>query len=61
MANIIEFTKRLKKAREIATTGKSNPGNPYGLRGTETIPTAARGFGLITKKKKKPISKPEVI
>jgi|GEM_PF-4569772 len=50
-----EFARRLEKARKIG----EKPNNPFGLRGTETIPSAARGFGLVKRKKK--ILKPEVI
>jgi len=50
-----EFRRRLEKARRV----EEKPNNPFGLRGTETIPSAARGFGLVKRKKK--ILKPEVI
>jgi hypothetical protein len=61
MPNVAEFAKRLKKAREKIAARKNNP-KVSGLRNTETIPPAGRGFGLIKKKKKrKPILRPEVI
>jgi len=53
---ITEFARRLEKARKV----EKSPNNPFGIRGTEAIPPAARGFGLIRRRRKR-ILRPEVI
>ena len=53
--NTTEFARRLERARK--TTG-----NPYGIRGTEAIPSGTRGFGLITRprlpRRPRPVRRP---